>query len=105
MFWHPDRNPSPIAGSEFKRVHAAYELLCDPQRLAEWRQTSAAEATPGDPVAENVGADLVQALILTLEEAASGCRRNVELIDCVPCRQLRWQRPGAARSSGALPNL
>lgn len=85
MFWHPDRNPSPIAGSEFKRVHAAYELLCDPQRLAVWRQTSAAEATPGDPVAENVGADLVQALILTLEEAASGCRRNVELIDCVPC--------------------
>jgi len=70
MFWHPDRNPSPIAGSEFKRVHAAYELLCDPQRLAVWRQTLAAEVTPGDPVAGDVGDDLVQALILTLEEAA-----------------------------------
>lgn len=86
MFWHPDRNPSPVAGGEFKRVHAAYELLRDPQRLAEWRQTRTAKATASDTAADSVCADLVQAMILTLEEAASGCRKNVELMDSVRCR-------------------
>jgi len=86
MFWHPDRNPSPIAGNEFKRIHAAYELLRDPQRLAESRQAQTSGATASDTAADSGGADLVLAMILTLEEAASGCRKNVELIDSVRCR-------------------
>ena len=46
MFWHPDRNPAAVAGTEFKRVHAAYELFLDPQRLAEWQQDTGPPLLP-----------------------------------------------------------
>ena len=86
MLWHPDRNPSPAAEREFRRVHAAYELLLDPQRLADWQQTQAAGASARRSEAENVGEDCLQELTLTLEEAARGCRRNIELTHHVRCR-------------------
>lgn len=85
MHWHPDRNPSSTAAAQFRRVHAAYELFLDPQRMAEWQrvQASAAEVTP-DPANEN--ADWMQELTLTLEEAAFGCRKSVELVSSVRCK-------------------
>ncbi len=90
MHWHPDRNPSAAAGSEFKRVHAAYELLLDPQRLAEWRQAQAAGVAAAGAAAGKTGEDLTQALTLTLEEAAQGCRKEIEL----------WQRLGCSSCRG-----
>ncbi|WP_313952508.1 DnaJ C-terminal domain-containing protein [Accumulibacter sp.] len=90
MHWHPDRNPSAAAEAEFKRVHAAYELFLDPQRLAEWQQAQAAAGASDSPPPEEVlGDDLTQALTLTLEEAATGCRKEVDLVHgvrCVSCR-------------------
>jgi curved DNA-binding protein CbpA len=35
LLYHPDRNPSSEAASEFRRVTDAYELLTDPLRVAE----------------------------------------------------------------------
>ncbi len=90
MRWHPDRNPSAVAGSEFKRVHAAYELLLDPQRLAEWRQAQAAGDATASAATGQTGEDLTQALTLTLEEAAQGCRKEIEL----------WQRVGCSSCRG-----
>jgi molecular chaperone DnaJ len=89
MRWHPDRNPSTAAENEFKRVKAAYELILDPQAYAEWLQDEASAATAA-PEASSAAAgdDLTQTLILTLEEAAHGCVRNVELVRssrCAPC--------------------
>jgi molecular chaperone DnaJ len=86
MRWHPDRNPSPAAAVEFKRVHAAYELLLDDERLATWQQAQrdAAADCAGDRAAV-VGEDHVQVLPLTLEQAAAGCRRTVELLQRVRC--------------------
>ncbi|MBN8451524.1 DnaJ C-terminal domain-containing protein [Accumulibacter sp.] len=81
MRWHPDRNPSPAASAEFKRVHAAYELLLDDERLAVWQQARHGATT--DRAA--VGDDLVQPLTLTLEQAAAGCQRTVELPHRVRC--------------------
>lgn len=97
MQWHPDRNPSAAAEAEFRRVHAAYELFLDPQRLAEWRQEQAAAAAsdrrPGERKAgaskpssrPAAGDDLTQALTLTLEEAALGCRKSIALVHGVSC--------------------
>jgi molecular chaperone DnaJ len=82
MRWHPDRNPSPAAAVEFKRVHAAYELLLDDERLAVWQQAQRDAAADGAAV---VGEDHVQVLPLTLEQAAAGCRRTVELLQRVRC--------------------
>ena len=97
MQWHPDRNPSAAAEAEFRRVHAAYELFLDPQRLAAWRQAQASaaagdggpgerRASAGKPSAKQAaGDDLTQALTLTLEEAALGCRKSIELVHGVGC--------------------
>jgi len=85
MRWHPDRNPSPAAAVEFKRVHAAYELLLDDERLAAWQQAErgAAADRSGDRAA--AGDDLVQSLTLTLEQAAAGCQRTVEVLQRARC--------------------
>lgn len=95
MRWHPDRNPSAAAESEFKRIKAAYELILDPQRYAEWLKTAAETTrTPSEePEASAAssqppGEDLTQTLILTLEEAAHGCVKSIELVRssrCTPC--------------------
>ncbi len=109
MHWHPDRNPAAAAEAEFKRVHAAYELFLDPQRLAEWRQAQAASgrsrresrasastararsgaaSSAGSSKAagkQPAGEDFSQALTLTLEEAAFGCRKSVALVHGLRC--------------------
>ena len=85
MRWHPDRNPSAAAESEFKRIKAAYELILDPKRYAQWLKSAAATTrTPSEePAAQESspppGDDLTQTLILTLEEAAHGCVKSIEL--------------------------
>ncbi len=97
MQWHPDRNSSATAESEFKRVHAAYELCIDPLRLAEWQQAQVARATSGTSercAAARSADDLTQVLTLSLEEAARGCRRNIDLMHRLRCP--------ACRGSGRL---
>lgn len=99
MRWHPDRNPSAAAESEFKRIKAAYELLLDPQAYAEWnaanaaRQAAAASAADSaesapkgaaEPAAAGA-ADVTQRLDLTLAEAAHGCQKTVELTRSARC--------------------
>lgn len=45
--WHPDRNADPQASVEFLAVQAAYHILRDPQRRADWdrRQAAPKEST------------------------------------------------------------
>lgn len=87
MRWHPDRNTSTAAENEFKRIKAAYELITDPQRHAQWQQSDeSAEAAAQDAPR---GDDLTQALTLTLEEAAHGCVKSIDLTRssrCSPCQ-------------------
>jgi molecular chaperone DnaJ len=94
MRWHPDRNHSAAAENEFKRIKAAYELILDPKRYGEWlknagaRPHAASEAPEPPASSPPPGDDLTQTLILTLEEAAHGCVKSVELARsnrCTPC--------------------
>jgi len=92
MRWHPDRNPSAAAEAEFKRIRAAYELVLDPQRFAQWQQeqATAAEsaahaAAPPEPQPAPTGDDLTQTLTLSLEEAAHGCVKSIDLTRSSRC--------------------
>ncbi len=90
MRWHPDRNPSAAAESEFKRIRAAYELILDPQRYAQWQQEAASgKAAPDEAaVSPSPAEDHFQTLVLSLEEAAQGCVKPIELVRssrCTPC--------------------
>lgn len=88
MRWHPDRNPTAAAESEFKRIKAAYELILDPRRHAEWQQAQGARPNDAAPEPAATGDDVTQTLNLTLEEAAHGCVKSVELVRsarCSPC--------------------
>jgi molecular chaperone DnaJ len=82
MRWHPDRNASTTAENEFKRIKAAYELIIDPQRYTQWQQTGETAGTTDDAPP---GDDLTQTLILTLEEAAHGCAKSVDLTRSSHC--------------------
>lgn len=89
MRWHPDRNASAAAESEFKRIKAAYELILDPHAygewLQEWTRAQAAAAPEAAPPATPSATDLTQTLELSLEEAAHGCRKDVELARSTRC--------------------
>ena len=85
MQWHPDRNPSPEAEETFKRIKAAFELVSDPLRFAEWQAQR--ERTPDTPPPgaapeadeDNDGYEGEPApeVSLSLEEAAFGCEKEV----------------------------
>ena len=51
MKHHPDRNPSPEAVDTFKDIAAAYEILNDPQKRAQFDRTGSTheDAFAGDP--------------------------------------------------------
>ncbi|MDN5764081.1 MAG: J domain-containing protein, partial [Microlunatus sp.] len=53
---HPDRNPDPAAAGRFRAVTAAYAVLADPVRRADYdasRATPSTAAAPApDPAAE-----------------------------------------------------
>ncbi|MCP5247666.1 MAG: DnaJ domain-containing protein [Candidatus Accumulibacter sp.] len=115
MHWHPDRNPSATAEAEFKRVHAAYELFLDPQRLAAWREAQLARSAKegrrpageaagpdgGEAAGAGRGDDLTLELTLTLEEAALGCRKTVDLVHRVACGKCRAS--GRVQHRNSLP--
>jgi molecular chaperone DnaJ len=101
MRWHPDRNPSAAAEAQFRRVHAAYTLFLDPQRMAEWQQAQADTTTLATKRATSTADDRLEVLPLTLEEAARGCRRAIDLVHSVRCAACHGN--GKVRHSHLVP--
>ena len=105
MQWHPDRNPSPEAEETFKRIKAAFELVSDPLRFAEWQaerkpgqQRRKQDSAPPADEAGSAGADSEEGegyagepapeVSLSLEEAAFGCEKEVAVerqATCATC--------------------
>ncbi len=71
MRWHPDRNDHPEATERFKEISAAYECLLagGTQEIVE------ATAEPDDTPAR--APDIRLNLVISLEEAAAGCRKTI----------------------------
>ncbi len=93
MQWHPDRNPAPEAEETFKRIKAAFELVSDPLRFAEWERARernpeagaepAAEAAGDEP--EGYAGEPAPEVSLSLEEAAFGCEKEVVVERSATC--------------------
>lgn len=85
MTWHPDRNPAGHAEEHFKLINAAYELILDPQRYADWLAEHAAAPPKEKPeAAAEPDAETID-LELSLEEAAFGCTHTLKLDVDTPC--------------------
>ena len=75
MRWHPDRNSDPAAPERFRQIRAAYEQL------------AAVDGPEGAtmPEDDDKPADIRLNLDISLEQAAFGCRRTVEVTRGKPC--------------------
>lgn len=78
MRWHPDRNTDPEATERFKQIRAAYDKLVSAGQPEAEETADAPE--PAEAAAETEvkrAPDIRLNVELTLEEAASGCRKTL----------------------------
>ena len=120
MRYHPDRNPDdPQAESQFREIVEAWECLGDPEqrqrydRLGPFYRADGRPPSPDDITAvvqdalaglfrrrppPEQGEDLRFRLSISLEEAASGVERSIEVRREAPC--LRCKSTGAEPDGG-----
>lgn len=80
--WHPDRNASPQALQRIQRINRALEDIRNSRGQAQGEAAAAAQSPhrPAEPDTADAHADpaIDHAISLSLEEAATGCIRNVQ---------------------------
>ena len=81
MRWHPDRNSDPSAPERFRQIRAAYEQLV----AVDGPEGAKTPEDDDKPTASRKAADIRLNLDISLEQAALGCRRTVEVTRGKPC--------------------
>lgn len=120
---HPDTNPDPEASERFKEIAHAYEVLSDPQKRQRYDmfgEDRVGAAGFGDfggisdlfatffgggfggptRTGPTRGADLLAEIEITLEEAATGAEREVEVTTLAECDQCN----GSGAAPGTFPS-
>lgn len=117
--YHPDQNPSPDAADRFKEINAAYQILKDPEKRAQYDLRGAGPgpgAVGGVPM-EDVFADILGAfgmrggrssdlratVDVTFEEAALGCEKSVSYERTDNCEDCSGSGGATPHSSVACP--
>ncbi len=93
---HPDKNQNdPISENKFKEVTSAYSVLSDPFKKRDYDRVHFPPKTVKKPIprpapptassaaakrATSIGRNLIYHLNLTLEEAFSGCEKNISYV-------------------------
>ena len=78
MRWHPDRNTDPEATERFKQIRAAYDQLAAVDNVETEQSSAEPEPAEASPEAEvERAADMRLNFELSLEDAASGCRKTL----------------------------
>ncbi len=119
---HPDHNKEPGAEEQFKQINEAYQVLCDPEKRANYDRYGRAdvenagfggfdfggfgdifESFFGGAAATQSrraqrGSDLQVRLVITFEEAVFGCDKEIEVLRTEVCRGCRGT--GAEGSGG-----
>ncbi|HVF53863.1 MAG TPA: J domain-containing protein [Actinomycetota bacterium] len=118
---HPDTNPDPEAVERFKSITHAYEVLSDPEKRRRYDMYGDDKATPGFGDIGGIsdlfatffggmggrtargparGADVLAEVSITLEEAAEGVEREVELTLLGECSECS----GSGAAPGTFPS-
>lgn len=84
MRWHPDRNSDPAATERFRLIRAAYEQLVAVDGEKE-EKTTTAEEQPEESEQAARAADIRLNLDISLEEAATGCRKTIDYMRGKAC--------------------
>ncbi|MBV2193782.1 MAG: J domain-containing protein [Azonexus sp.] len=87
MRWHPDRSDDPQATERFKEINAAYEQLLAADQPDVVDEDSRAGETPPEAPEQHVAkaADIRLNIEVSLEEAATGCRKPIHYSRGKPC--------------------
>jgi len=120
--YHPDHNKESGAEEQFKQINEAYQVLCDPEKRANYDRYGRADietagfggfnfggfgdifeaffggATAAQSRQAQRGDDLQAKLVISFEEAVFGCDREIEIVRTEVCSGCRGT--GAEGSAG-----
>ena len=109
--YHPDLHPNDKEAEEkFKEINEAYDVLKDPDKRARYDQFGFSGVDPNfgggrrsNPNAPRRGSDIETTVVISFEEAAKGCRKEVTFQQIETCDECHGSGAAAGSSPTTCP--